>query len=72
MIKLLVVDDEPYTKEGILEDYPWKALGIDEVKGADDGIEALEISSTFNPDIIITDVRMREWTASRLPTNFVN
>jgi two-component system response regulator YesN len=58
MIKLLVVDDEPYTKEGILEDYPWKALGIDEVKGADDGIEALEISSTFNPDIIITDVRM--------------
>lgn len=58
VINLLVVDDESYTKEGILEDYPWKELGIGEVRGADDGIEALEIASMLNPDIIITDVRM--------------
>jgi len=58
VINLLVVDDESYTKEGILEDYPWKDLGIDEVRGADDGLEALEIASMLKPDIIITDVRM--------------
>lgn len=58
MINLLVVDDESYTKEGILEDYPWNELGINEVRGADDGVEALEIASSLNPDIIITDVRM--------------
>jgi len=58
MINLLVVDDEDYTKEGIIEDYPWKELGISEVRGASDGIEALEVAASLNPDIIITDVRM--------------
>ena len=58
MINLLIVDDEDYTKEGIIEDYPWNELGINEVKGAKDGIEALEVAASLNPDILITDVRM--------------
>lgn len=58
MIKLLLVDDEKTTRDGLLEYIPWKELGIDAVKAAEDGIKALELAMEFNPHIILTDVRM--------------
>ena len=58
MLKLLVVDDEIYTKEGILEEFPWHEMGISEVFGADDGLQAYDIAQSMHPDIILTDVRM--------------
>ena len=58
MVKLLIVDDESYTREGILDTMPWEDLAITEVKEAFDGINALEILENYEPDIILTDVRM--------------
>ena len=58
MVKILIVDDESYTREGILETIPWEDLSITEVKEAFDGINALEILESYEPDIILTDVRM--------------
>lgn len=57
-MKLLIVDDEVITREGIIQRLPWSDMGIDQIKQADDGINALEIIKTFDPDIILTDVRM--------------
>lgn len=37
---------------------PWSQLGVDQVKSAYDGINALEIAKDFKPDILLTDVRM--------------
>lgn len=57
-MKLLLVDDEQFTREGILSITPWQGLGIAEVVTAADGEEGLEKALTFSPDIILTDVRM--------------
>lgn len=58
MIKLLIVDDESFTRQGILETMPWKDLNIYDVREAFDGENALESLKEFEPDILLTDVRM--------------
>ncbi len=58
MIRLLLVDDEENTRQGICSVVPWEALGIDEVVTADDGVNGVEIAKELLPDILLTDVRM--------------
>ena len=57
-MKILIADDEIFTREGIKEQVSWDKLLINEVAEAYDGLNALEIASTFKPDILLTDVRM--------------
>lgn len=58
MLKLLIIDDEVNTRRGIIGRLPLKEMGISDVYEADDGINGLKAVSAFNPDIILTDVRM--------------
>jgi two-component system, response regulator YesN len=58
MIKLLIVEDELATRQGLLQYVPWRRLGVDAVREAADGLEALHIFSSFHPDIVLTDVKM--------------
>lgn len=57
-MRLLLVDDEDTTREGILERLPWKEMGVEHVDQADDGINGLTSAALHAPDIILTDVRM--------------
>lgn len=57
-MRVLVVDDEIYTREGIVEYIDWQSLGVDEVMDADDGTAALHVADWFQPDIVISDVKM--------------
>lgn len=57
-MKILIADDEEYTREGIVENIDWKTLGIDEVIQAKDGLAALNAAKWYKPDIILTDIRM--------------
>lgn len=57
-MKLLIADDEDYTREGLIEAIPWSNYGISEIMQARDGKEALEISKWFKPDIVLTDIKM--------------
>ncbi|MDQ0920513.1 response regulator [Paenibacillus sp. V4I5] len=57
-MNLLLVDDEWFTREGILDNLPWRQLGIERVVQADDGVHALEAAERLRPDILLTDVRM--------------
>lgn len=57
-MKLLLVDDEKHTRDGILNIIHWEQLGINEVFSAEDGIQGLETAKSALPDIILTDVRM--------------
>ncbi|WP_373213031.1 response regulator [Ruminococcus sp. 5_1_39BFAA] len=57
-MKLLIVDDEELTRTGVISSLDWKALGIDEVIQADDGINGLEMAKKHKPEIILCDVRM--------------
>lgn len=56
-MKLLFVEDEFYTRIGILQSVDWTSLGIDHVESASNGQEGLQKLSC-QPDILLTDIRM--------------
>jgi two-component system response regulator YesN len=57
-LKVLMVEDEVLTREGMKQCIPWESLGIQEVYTAEDGEEGLEKALEIRPDIIMADVRM--------------
>lgn len=58
MYKILVVDDDYITREGIVNHVPFEEMGISCVLQADDGINALEIARKELPDIVLSDICM--------------
>lgn len=47
-MKLLIVDDDIYTREGLAETIPWNLYGIDDVMQAENGKGLNEkVNSTF-------------------------
>ena len=57
-MKLLLVDDEEYAREGLVARIDWDSLGITEIMTARNGIDGLKKAGDFEPDIVVTDVRM--------------
>lgn len=57
-MKVLMVDDEELTREGLRMSIPWEGLGISELFTAQDGEEGLRMALELAPDIILADVRM--------------
>lgn len=57
-MKVLIADDEDYTREGLIEAVDWDKFGIDEIMQAVNGAEAARIAQWFQPDIVISDIRM--------------
>lgn len=57
-MKILIADDEDYTREGLMESLEWDKLDIDEIMQARNGSEALNIAKWFTPDIVLTDIKM--------------
>jgi two-component system, response regulator YesN len=58
MLKLLIVEDERWEREGLLDFIDWNALGIAVPVPACDGFEGIELAQRIRPDIIITDIKM--------------
>lgn len=58
MIKVMIIDDEEMTREGLKEFVSWSTLGMTVVGTADDGRDALEKFDVWEPDLLICDVRM--------------
>ncbi|SFJ48597.1 two-component system, response regulator YesN [Paenibacillus sp. UNC496MF] len=58
MIKLLLVEDETATRQGLMKHIKWHELGIGVVEEAKDGIEGLEAARRLRPDIVVSDIRM--------------
>ncbi|MNM08542.1 putative response regulatory protein [compost metagenome] len=57
-MKLLIADDDDYTRLGLLESVDWKRYGIEIIREARDGAEALREAIELQPDLVITDIRM--------------
>lgn len=60
MYKLVIVDDEYYTLEGMKKIIDWGKYNIEIVGTATDGTDGLQLIRETNPDIVIADVRMQE------------
>ena len=58
MIKVLVVDDEKWVRRGIIEKADWRNLGAFNVAEARNGVDGLEKIREYQPDIVITDMKM--------------
>ncbi len=54
---LLFIEDEVYTRIGVVESVRWEALGITRLETASDGKAGLE-KLALRPDIVLTDIRM--------------
>lgn len=56
--RVILVDDEVFTRKGLLKLVDWTACGFEIVEEADNGEDALEIIERLQPDVVITDIRM--------------
>ncbi|WP_337103643.1 helix-turn-helix domain-containing protein [Paenibacillus sp. YIM B09110] len=57
-MRLLIADDDDYTREGLVETIEWIKFGINEITQARDGAEALRLATSTRPHIVLTDIRM--------------
>lgn len=58
MLKMLIVEDEKWEREGLVDFLDWNSLGIELSGVACDGVEGIEKARLICPDIIITDIKM--------------
>lgn len=56
--KLLIVDDEYIVRMDLRLLVNWESLGIEILKDATNGLEALELVNKYSPDIIVLDLAM--------------
>ncbi len=58
LYKLIIVDDEPSVRQGLVNLIDWKQLDIEVIGTASDGEEAFCLINTYRPHIVITDIQM--------------
>lgn len=60
MIKTLIVDDEPFIRQGLRVLIDWEKYGYEIVDEAENGIKAIEKIKEKKIDLVITDIKMPE------------
>ncbi len=55
---VLVVDDEQEQRLALIERVDWNKAGFEVVGEAENGVEALDVLETLEPDLILTDIKM--------------
>ena len=66
MYKLIIVDDEEEVRKGMFYEIDWNALGFDGVAQAENGIEAIALIEQYQPQVILTDIRMEKMDGMEL------
>ena len=62
---VLLVDDEEDVIQIIMKKMDWESMGFQIVGYAHNGVEALEMAEELQPDVVMTDIKMHIWMASR-------
>lgn len=55
---VLLVDDEEDVIQVIMRKIDWEGLGFSVIGYATNGVKALEMLEEFQPDVVMTDIRM--------------
>lgn len=58
MYKLIIVDDEYSTRNGLKVCINWLEYGIEVIGEAENGMKGLALAQSCRPDIVLTDVKM--------------
>ena len=58
LYKVLIVDDEEEIRHGIIKKIDWEKYGFTVVGDAENGKDAIDKVEKFQPDIIMTDIKM--------------
>lgn len=58
MFKVMLVDDERFIRKSIRNRIDWEKLGVYVEAEAENGVEALALLATVNPQIVLVDIRM--------------
>ncbi len=58
MYKLLIVEDEKWEREGLIDYLDWEGLGIEIVGAAANGVQGVKLAKDRYPDLVITDIKM--------------
>ena len=58
MYKILLVDDEEEVRTSIIKKIDWENNGFTVIGDAENGRDALEKIEQFEPDVVLTDIRM--------------
>lgn len=66
MLKVLLVDDEPFILQGLSVIIDWEANGFEIVETASNALDALEILQKKKIDLVITDIKMPKMTGLEL------
>ena len=60
MFNVLIIDDEPMIRKGLIQIIPWDKLGCVVCGEAADGVEGIEKIHQYKPDILFADINMPE------------
>ena len=55
---LLLVDDEEEVIQIIMKKIAWEEIGFSVIGHANNGVKALEMVEEYQPDVVITDIKM--------------
>lgn len=58
LYRIMLVDDEEEVRKAIIRQMDWEQLGFIVVGDAENGEDALEKMEQYEPDVVITDIRM--------------
>ena len=58
LYRIMLVDDEEEVRKAIIRKMDWEQLGFEVVGDAENGEDALEKLEQYEPDVVITDIRM--------------
>lgn len=58
MLKVMLVDDEPFIAQGLMKLIDWQSEGYEIVKTASNGQEAFDYMKDNKVDLVVTDIKM--------------
>ena len=65
-MKVIIADDEKWVRAAIIRTIPFEKLGLSLVCEASNGLEALQFCKEYQPDILISDIKMPGLTGLEL------
>lgn len=58
MLKVLIVDDEPWVLEGLRTMIDWEKYGFEVCGEAQNGVDAMRLIQEYKPHLVLTDINM--------------